>query len=300
MTDSKSSFINRLLGEPILHFFVIGAIIYGAFYIVAKEEPLPQEQTIVLSEQQIEWLAASFEGSWKRRPTQAELDGLIEYTVRETALYREALKMGLDRDDTVIRQRLAQKIRFLSQDLQRIPEPTDAQLQAYLDDHQDRYALEAEIAFAHVFFNPDKRKDQLIPDAEGTLKILLEQSVAPGSSAEFGDGMLLPGAFSGARKAEVARNFGIEFADQVFALQPGGWQGPVSSAYGLHLVYVSDLQQPALPGIEDLRDRLSRDWAQSQSEELSEAFVDRIVSQYRIILAPTDGIPVQPDSRSGS
>ena len=149
----------KLLREPLLHFVLIGAaiyLLYGAF-----AEPLPEadDKTIVVTAGEIEWMQTSWQKRWNRPPTDKELVGLIQQYIRETVLYREALTMGLNQHDQVIRRRLAQKLEFLAKDLVALTPPTDEELQAYFDEHRERYQAPVLYTFTQVYIDPDKRGD---------------------------------------------------------------------------------------------------------------------------------------------
>ncbi|MBW2577385.1 MAG: peptidyl-prolyl cis-trans isomerase [Deltaproteobacteria bacterium] len=143
--------------EPLLHFLLIGAAIYGLYGAFAETAPEETDKTIVVSSAEVEWMQTSWQKRWNRPPTPEELDGLIQQYIRETVLYREALTMGLNQHDQVIRRRLAQKLEFLAKDLVALTPPADEELVAYFDANKDRYQEPVLYTFTQVFFNPDKR-----------------------------------------------------------------------------------------------------------------------------------------------
>ena len=129
----------KLLREPLVHFLFIGAAIYLLYGVFAEPVPEETDKTIVVSAGEIEWMKTSWQKRWNRPPTDKEFDGLIQQYIKETVLYREALTMGLNQHDQVIRRRLAQKLEFLAKDLVALTPPTEDELQAYFTEHQDRY-----------------------------------------------------------------------------------------------------------------------------------------------------------------
>jgi hypothetical protein len=149
----------KLLREPLVHFLVIGAAIYLLYGLFTEPTPDEDDKTIVVTAGEIEWMQSSWQKRWNRPPTQQELDGLIQQYIRETVLYREALTMGLNQHDQVIRRRLAQKLEFLAKDLVALTPPTDEELRAYFEAHQDRYQAPVLYTFTQVFIDPDKRGD---------------------------------------------------------------------------------------------------------------------------------------------
>ncbi len=152
--------------EPLLQFLLIGAAIFALYGIYAPQENSGQERTITITAGEIDWMETSWKKRWGRPPTPEERQGLIKAYVKESVMYREALAMGLDKDDTIIRRRLAQKLEFLSQDLAKPAPPAEEDLKAYFIAHTDRYQTPDLITFTQIFIDPDKRGDQTLPNAE--------------------------------------------------------------------------------------------------------------------------------------
>ena len=152
MSETGEKNMNRWLKEPLVHFLLIGALIFGAYSLTNEEGPSRDGNRIVVSAGDIERLSANWSKKWNRSPTEAELNGLIESYIKEEVYYREALALGLDQDDTVLRRRLMQKMEFLSNDLADLNSPDETTLNDYLIEHKDKYELPARISFTHVFF----------------------------------------------------------------------------------------------------------------------------------------------------
>ena len=166
----------KLLREPLLQFMLIGGAIYLLYGVFAEPVPEADDKTIVVSVGEIEWMRSSWQQRWNRQPTLEEFDGLVQQYIRETVLYREALTMGLNQHDMVIRRRLAQKLEYLAKDLVALTPPTEEELQAYFAEHQDRYQQPALYTFTQVFIDPDKRGDATLEDAEMIKAKLISQS----------------------------------------------------------------------------------------------------------------------------
>ena len=226
----------KLLREPLVHFFLLGAGIFLLSALVSESgENRPGE--IVVTPGQVERLAETWQRTWQRPPTRAELEGLVEEHIREEILYREAIAMGLDRDDTIIRRRLRQKMEFLPQDLVERAEPTEAELRSYLREHAEAFQVEPRVSFQQVYLDLEHRGAAAEADARKLLTDLNDHS-EPVEPAVFGDRILVPHDFRSLSESEVARMFGQEFTSQLSKVEPGGWTGPVISGYGLHLVRV--------------------------------------------------------------
>ena len=295
MTSAEPSrgFLGRLIREPLVHFLLLGACIYLAYAIqgepVVDEEA--QDRTVVVSTGQITWMLESWEKRWQRPPTQAELDGMISEYAKETILYREALAMGLDKDDIIIRRRLSQKLSFMFEDLLQPKPPTDEELQAYFQENIDAYSLPARVTMTQVFIDPDKHGDQTLEYA-AAMKTMLERSDDPAASGRAAaDSFMLQAYHPERAEAELARDFGGEFARSVFELEPGKWHGPVLSGYGTHLVYVSHRTETQPQVFSDVEEMVSQSWQDETRKELNEQFVANLIDRYEVVVEefPADG-----------
>jgi parvulin-like peptidyl-prolyl isomerase len=286
------------LREPLLHFLLIGAVIYllyGAFSETAPEET---DKTIVVSAAEVEWMQTSWQKRWNRLPAPDELNGLIQQYIRETVLYREALTMGLNKHDQVIRRRLAQKLEFLAKDLVSLTPPTDEELVAYFDAHKDRYQEPALYNFTQVFFDPDKRGDATLDDAEAIKVTLMARGDAIEDAGALGDAFMLQSYYPEKDPLEIQKLFGTGFTEALMDLAPGQWHGPVLSGYGTHLVYVSNVIEPPPPVFAEVRDRVVQEWTSERSEELNEQFYANLRDRYTIVIeepAAQDDVAVVPE-----
>ena len=278
----------KLLREPLLHFLFIGAAIYLAFGLFAEPVPEGDDKTIVVSAGEIEWMQTSWQKRWNRPPTAAEFDGLIQQYIRETVLYREALTMGLNQHDQVIRRRLAQKLEFLAKDLVALTPPTDAELQTYFDVHQDRYQEPVHYTFTQVFIDPDKRGDTTLDDAEAIKTTLMARGDAIDDAIDdagaLGDGLMLQNYYLEKDQLEIQKLFGRDFSESLVELSPGQWHGPVLSGYGVHLVYVNNISEPPATVFAEVRERVEQDWKADKGEELNENFYASLREQYIIVI----------------
>jgi hypothetical protein len=289
----------KWLREPLLHFLLIGAVIYLLYGAFAETLPEETDKTIVVSAAEIEWMQTSWQKRWNRPPTVEELEGLIQQYIRETVLYREALTMGLNKHDQVIRRRLAQKLEFLAKDLVALTPPTDEELVAYFDAHQDRYQKPALYTFTQVFFNPDKRGDTTLDDAEAVKATLTARGDAIEDAGALGDDFMLQSYYPEKDQIEIQKLFGSGFTQSLVELSPGQWHGPVLSGYGTHLVYVSSIHEPSPPVFEEVREQVVQDWTSEKSEELNEQFYANLRDSYTIVIeqpAVGDQVATLPES----
>ena len=288
----------KWLREPLLHFLLIGAVIYLLYGAFAETAPEENDKTIVVSSAEVEWMQTSWQKRWNRPPTPEELDGLIQQYIRETVLYREALTMGLNRHDQVIRRRLAQKLEFLAKDLVALTPPTDEELVAYFDTHKDRYQEPALYTFTQIFFDPDKRGDTTLEDAEAVKATLMARGDSLEDAGALGDDFMLQSYYPEKNPLEIQKLFGSGFADSLMDLAPGQWHGPVLSGYGTHLVYVSSIREPSPPVFAQVREQVVQEWTSDRSEELNEQFYANLRGSYTIVIeepVAQDDVAVVPE-----
>ncbi len=274
----------KFLREPLLHFLFIGAVIYLVYGLFT--EPVAEEtgNTIIMSAGEIEWLETAWQKRWNRPPTVEERDGLIQQYIRETVLYREALAMGLDKNDVVIRRRLAQKLEFLAEDLVSMMPPTDEDLQAYFSGHLQRYQEPVRFTFTQIFIDPDKRGDATLGDAEKIKATLTAQADAINNAAALGDDFMLQSYYPEHSEVEIMKLFGSGFVESLVKLSTGQWHGPVLSGYGVHLVYVHSRIELPEPEFSEVRERVTMDWETDKREELNEKFYTSLRDRYTIVI----------------
>jgi hypothetical protein len=272
--------IGRFLREPLLHFLLIGVALFMLYGVLNRgRSDAPRD--IVISEARVEALAESFATVWMRPPTPEEIKGLVDDHIAEEIYYREAIAMGLDQDDTVIRRRLRQKMEFISEDAAAAAEPTDADLQAYLAAHPEKFLEPAELTFVQVYFSTEKRGDAARPSAEQLL-VELQAGRGPAILADAGDPTLLPGDMQSASPQVIANTFGSDFAAQILEAPVGQWTGPLQSGFGLHLVRVDDRKADAMPAFEQIRPLVLREWQSEQRTQSNKAFLDSLRAKYDI------------------
>jgi peptidyl-prolyl cis-trans isomerase C len=221
--SASQSKLARLVREPLLHFMLAGAAIYllfGLFGQMDSDDPVVQENTIVVTEGEMNWLAEMWRKKWNRPPSREEMVGLVRNHLRESVLYREAVAMGLDKDDVIIRRRMAQKLEFLSQDLIQPKPATDEELQSYFQEHLEQYQLPSLLTFTHVFIDPDKRGDDTLKDAENLKAELIADGKVPDADSELGDRFMLQSYYPERSEADLSKLFGREFAASIMDLEP--------------------------------------------------------------------------------
>lgn len=279
--------LKRFLKEPLLHFLLLGAGLFVLYSRTAGRTSI-EPGKIVVTQGQILSMAETFARTWQRPPTAAEWQGLIQDRVREEIYAREALALGLDRDDTVIRRRLRQKMEFIADDVSAEVEPTDAELNAYLQAHPEAFRVEPRVAFSQVYLNPGKHGENLVRDAADLLA-RLQQAGAQTDISALGDQSLLEQDFSPLPRTEVAKQFGEEFAAKLVGVPPGQWQGPIVSGFGAHLVLVRERTEGRLPPLADVRETVRREWANERRLRANETYFQELLKRYVVTIeSPAD------------
>jgi len=272
----------KALREPLLHFFLLGALLFAAHGWLRRNDRSGPE-SIVVTRDDVDSLAAAFARTWQRPPSGEELESLIDDHVREEVYVRAAIAMGLDDDDVIIRRRLRQKMEFVSEDLASRAEPTDDQLRAYLESHPDAFRAPRRLSFRQVYLDPARHGENVARDAEELLVRLGE--LGPDADVSgFGDSVMLESAYPSMAETEIARLFGDQFAAALGALPLGRWQGPIRSGYGLHLVAVSERREGRMPDLDEARDAVRREWDDARRLEANETFYQGLLKQYVVTI----------------
>jgi PPIC-type PPIASE domain len=272
--------MKSLMREPLIHFLLIGAALFLLFEVF--DDPAgPQSSRIVIINGQIEFLKASYARTRQRMPTKEELQGLIDGYVREEIFYREALALGLDKDDTIIRRRLKQKLELMSDDIAGITVPTDEQLQEFLETHAESFRTEPQVAFRHVFIDVAQRGYQADDEASKLLAVLSDEK-SNSDPDTLGDRLMLPKTFNLSPVGEIAKMFGKPFSLELINSKTGQWIGPVQSGYGLHLILVTELVAGKLPQLDEIRETVEWEWSAAHRKELKENIYKEIREKYTI------------------
>jgi hypothetical protein len=274
----------KLLREPLVQFMFIGAFIYLLYGVFAEPVPEADDKAIVVTAGEVEWIQTAWQKRGNRPPTAAEFDGLMQQYIRETVLYREALTMGLNKHDQVIRRRLAQKLEFLARDLVALIPPSEEDLHSYFEEHKERYQQPALYTFTQVFVDPDKRGDATLDDARKIKAELIARGDDFVDAGTLGDSFMLQNYYQQKDQVEIQKQFGSGFTESLIVLSPGQWHGPVLSGYGVHLVYVQTVTEPPPPVFAEVRERVEQEWKSDKGEELNEQFYESLREQYTVVI----------------
>jgi hypothetical protein len=271
--------IGRVAREPLVHFVVLGAALFALHRAVAP--PAPTSAIVVTTAMQ-----RGFQQEHLRRhgrlPTADEARALVDRYVDTEVMLREALALGLDRGDIIVRRRLVQKMEFLNQASRPRPAPTDAELEDLLARQPERYVLASRVTLEHVFVSSRTHGD----DAAAVAGELREQLSAGADPARLGDPFLRGRVFRAATEGELAGVFGPAFAREVQTLPQGEWAGPVTSSFGLHLVRVTARSGGRPATVAEVRRELVRDWEEEQRQESARVALAELRARYDVRIEP--------------
>ena len=274
------SLLGRWLREPLVHFLALGTLLFLAYSWVEGGRDVSNR--IVVTRGQIDALAATFARTWQRPPTEQELKAQIDDFVREEIATREALAGGLDRDDVIVRRRLRQKLESLLVDITLdTSAPGDAELQAWLDVRADQFRREPEIAFRQIYLSPKKRGASVTEDALALREQLAKVTAGAGMN-QLGDTSMLPGDLPLSPVSDVGRLFGQDFIRELVKLEPGRWAGPVTSSYGLHLVFVRERVAGRMPRLAEVRPQVERDFAAGRRQRQVDEMYRELLKRYQV------------------
>ncbi len=282
--------MKRLLREPLLHFLLIGAGLFVLFhYMQPHRDTSPTSRQIQFSIDELSQLALLYQSQWRREPTVDELDRLVENKVQQEVLYREALAMGLDKGDEIVKRRMAQKMQFLAEDVAAAREPTTEELKNWFANNSQKFAMPARFSFRHLYFSPDRRGERAREDAVKALTQLARQPEDSKLAASLADPFMFQDYYRDRAQEYLGKEFGPRFAESVEKLTPGSWQGPVESGYGWHLVFVDTVTPRRIPSFEEVESDVKTAWLSQQKAQAWKKAYKEIRAKYTVLL------PVVPE-----
>ncbi|MGG7534170.1 MULTISPECIES: peptidylprolyl isomerase [unclassified Rhizobium] len=270
--------LKSMLREPLVHFLLLALVIFAGYRLIGADIQ-NKPGSIVVTAPKIEQMAILFTKTWQRPPTSEELKGLIDDYVKEEVLVREALALGLDRDDTVVRRRLRQKMEFVDAAAD-VLTPTDADLQAYLQINAATFEIDPMLAFQQVYLNPQRHGDSTARDAASILEALQANPAADPSL--LGDPTLLPSDLPLSSKTAIGQTFGVEFPEKLDKAPLDQWTGPIASSFGLHLVRVSRRMPGRVPALDEVRDAVAREWTNAKRRALEDGRFAELLKHYMV------------------
>ncbi|MEH6757078.1 MAG: peptidyl-prolyl cis-trans isomerase [Parasphingorhabdus sp.] len=269
----------KLLKEPLVHFLGGALLVFGFFWATGTNRD-PADYEITIGETDIKRLKTGWVQNFRRAPTQAELNGLIDQEIKEEIYYREALRLGLDRNDPLIRRRLFTKMRFLDNQEASDDNPSDAVLQKWLDDHPEKYAQSSLYDLEQVYLGQSPATDK--QSISTILDGLNQGTIEPNAIQQA---ISLPAQLNQTDSFKIALQFGETFAAGLSAIPTGQWQGPIQSGFGQHLVKITAKTPGKAAVLDSVRQAVTNDWRAAQTARLEEAAFNNYRSQYDIKVA---------------
>lgn len=275
----------RLLNEPLVHFLLTGGVLLVLSALFGQSFGVGDSSNrIEVTADRIQQLRETWTRQRGAPPTERELDRLIEDFIREEVLYREAIASGLDQGDTIVRRRLAQKVEFLAQSVASTVEPSEAELQAFLDDDPERYRFPEQVGFSHVYFSGSNRGAGAETAARGALARLASGAVAAAEAAQLGDRFMLQYEYPPQSRDQIRDLFGPRFAGRLFELPVDEWSGPVLSSYGMHVVRIRQRIPSRLPSLDEVRSRVLLDLNEQRLRSAADTYYEGLRRRFEIVV----------------
>jgi peptidyl-prolyl cis-trans isomerase C len=293
--------LRRWFREPLVHFLVLGIALFVLYSIVNRGSArTPQSHQIVLTLDDLRQLQIGFAAQWQRPPTAQELMGLVESRIKEEILCREALAMGLDKDDEIVKRRMAQKMEFLAEDVSAAHEPTTGELRAWFAKNTKHFEQPARITFRHVYFSPDRRGTHAREDAEKALTKFAGRREDWSGAGALGDRFMFQDYLADRTADQIAKDFGPPFAKALFSQKTGLWTGPIESGYGWHLVFIDSLTPERDAAFEEVEPDVKTAWLAAQKAEAWDRAYKAMRVKYEVLLpAPPVDEAARPPKKPG-
>ena len=278
---ASKGFIRRAMRQPLVHFIIAGFALFVVYALLHPERfAADNSRRIELSATDVGTVELAFIARWQRPPTPTELRGLLATEVRNEILSREAIALGLEKDDVIVKRRLAQKMEFLADDMSGLRDPTPAELRAWFDQHKSEFAPATRITFRHVFFSTDLRG----AGAEGAARKALTSASSRREAAPRGDPFMYQDYYAGQTEVQVAQVFGSDFAKPLFSAPTQRWSGPLASGLGWHIVRAEELSPGELPSYEVVEADVRERWMIEQRDAAKRAGFEAMLARYEVVL----------------
>ncbi|KAA0910802.1 peptidyl-prolyl cis-trans isomerase [Pusillimonas sp. ANT_WB101] len=279
-----------VLGEPLVHFFAVGVLVFGAYSFQHNEPAAQDPQEIEISANDIRQIIFAWLAQGRTPLTQHQLQSLIDQKVSEEILFREGVALGLDRNDEIIKRRVAQKMDFLAADVAALQEPEKAELVKWFSTHIEQFTLPPRMTFRHLYFSPDQRGNNTRSDAKAALAVISDKPTDSAETAAVADIFSLRSYVSNVTPGQVMREFGPSFSTEIFKLEPGGWRGPIQSGYGWHLVWIDAIEPGRAPRFDEAEADVRTAWHDAQFIEIKRAALAEMRSRYTVVVPALDTI----------
>lgn len=268
----------KIAREPLVQFLAVALILFAANRLLHGSAQRMADDQIEISEGRVQQIADSYRLLSGRLPSSAELHALVNDFIDEEIGYREAVAMGLDADDTIVRRRMRQKLEFLAEDAEASEQPSEQQLLAHLQSHAAVYGLPELVSLRQILASADARGAKATADAVA----FLDELRSGVDAAKLGDASMLPPTLPPTTQQGIAILFGEEFAAHVFKHSGDGWFGPIDSPFGAHLIQIVSRQPATRPTLDEVRDKVRSDWIEAQRRAKRAEFQASLRGRYQI------------------
>jgi hypothetical protein len=278
--------LRNILREPLVHFVVAGGVLFAAWsWVAPKEAAGPDDAVIVLDQARLDHLETLWKAQWKRDPAPEDVAAIVDRYLRQEVFYREALRMGLDRDDEIVRTRLAQKMEAVASDLGTLMQPpTDDDLRVFHASRADLFTLPPAFAFRQVLYLPSETGDDRLGS---TLAALRAGGDVP---PDRRDKLAMPLDWPLTAAPTLENSFGGGFAAALAQLPVGQWSGPVRSGLGLHLVQVTESEPGRLAPFDEIRDFVAQQYEYYAVLDAQERMFRELLAKYDVRIEAA-GVP---------
>jgi parvulin-like peptidyl-prolyl isomerase len=277
--------IVRLLREPLPQFLLLGLLLFVGYHELRRGgDPRGQSGRIELTADDLRQLGLAWVGQGRAAPSPEEMQSLVDARVREEILYREALAFGLDKDDTIVRRRMAQKMEFLFEDVAALREPTAGELGAWFEKNAARFTLPARATFRHLYFSPDRRGASARDEAARALQEVAGKAMDSPEATALGDPFMFQDYYGDRSPEDIAKTFGPGFARALFQLTPRAWAGPIESGYGWHLVWVDAMTPAHTPAFAEVEPDVRTGWIEDRRAEVRQKAFEAMRARYEVVL----------------
>lgn len=274
--------VKNFLTEPLFHFLILATLVFGLYGFLNTENE--SDNSIVISANQLDKISNRFRLQWNRVPTNQELENLVELHVKEEILYQEALKLGLDENDQIVRRRMAQKIQFIEEDVSKIPVPEEEMLRTWFNENTHLFSTPKRVSFKHLYFSPDKNggMQKSFELASATFEDVKEANFETKLPADISDQFMGQDHFSNVSVSYIQKQFGSEFAAGVAQATDKAWTKPIRSGFGWHLVYIDDIEDESLPEYSAIKDTVKGAWLEVSKRTVWEDYYNGLLEKYTV------------------
>src|SRR5438876_3731918 len=284
-SDLQPSLLKRLLREPLLHFVLIGVALFAIYRVLhSNAAGSSDSKKIVLTADDLDQVSLMWRAQGRSSLSQEQLESLLDSKIREEVLYREALTLGLDKEDTIVKRRMAQKMDFLADDLSDLREPTREELKAWFGKNSEPFKVPGRASFRHLYFSFDKHGNKTSDVATEALKKISGRPSNSPEAAALADSFMFQDYYGDRSFDDLAKTFGPGLARSLFAQQTGSWQGPIESGYGWHLEFIDSLTPARVPDFEEVETDVRTQWVSAQRDQTKQRMYEQMKSHYKIVL----------------